>query len=110
MLVAPIVFLAIDRERITASTIYLSVILISMFIVVYFVVFELLFGHTIGKRIFNFKVITTNGGSPTVYQILIRNFLRVIDHIFLIGGVIVVLSKRKQRLGDLLSKTMVKEM
>ncbi|UCD03089.1 MAG: RDD family protein [Candidatus Aenigmatarchaeota archaeon] len=75
----------------------------------YFIYFEGTTGQTIGKRIANIKVVRMDGKPMTYMDALIRTILRIIDGIFfyLVGLIIIVVSKDKQRLGDMAAKTLV---
>jgi uncharacterized RDD family membrane protein YckC len=67
-------------------------------------------GATIGKKILRLKVIDASGLKLQFNQVLIRNILRIFDALpifYLLGGVFALLSKRYQRLGDLLAQTLV---
>jgi uncharacterized RDD family membrane protein YckC len=82
--------------------------------VVYFGFFEILFAATPGKLLSSLRVIEVGGGRPTWASIVLRNLVRVIDSIptyifplYVIGGISVLLSKQRQRLGDRLARTTV---
>lgn len=69
-------------------------------------------GRTIGKRIFNIRVITTEGGPVRFRHAAIRSMIGTFDFFFPApGGLIAVsfalLTKRSQRLGDLAAGTIV---
>jgi len=90
---------------------------------------ELLFsGQTVGKRILQIKVVSLDGGEPTLGQYLLRWFLRfyewsyIVFFLFwangfmgfflLLGGgitsiIVMLLSPRSQRLGDMVASTVV---
>lgn len=98
----------------------------------YYLLFELFFfGQSIGKRLLNIKVVSIDGYKPTVIQYLLRWVFRLVDlgfvsltylaiagvssggliTVFLIPNVIAffvyINSKKQQRLGDLVSGTVV---
>ena len=61
-------------------------------------------------------VVVKEDGSPLTYKAsLIRNLLRIVDALiilngiptYLIGGITLLLTKKKQRIGDLVAKTVV---
>ncbi len=87
-----------------------AVAVIATFFVYYFVP-ESLFAATPGKLIMGIKVVNRNGGPCTVVQALVRNLLRLIEANpiigGLVGGLVVVFTKHKQRIGDLLAGTVV---
>lgn len=72
-------------------------------------------GQTIGKKLMKIVVVKEDGSPCTYTTSLIRNLLRIIDVLipigntptYLIGGVVILLTKRKQRIGDLLAKSVV---
>ncbi len=81
-------------------------------LVAYFVVFEALWGRTLGKLITGTVVIDRNGRAPGFAKALVRTVLRLIEvNPLLIGGlpagIALLVTKRHQRLGDLLAGTYV---
>lgn len=65
-------------------------------------------GQSIGKRIMKIKVISLDGGRPTVSQYLMRWLFRIID--FGVGGgvcaiICVAVTEKHQRLGDVVAGT-----
>ena len=66
-------------------------------------------GQSVGKRAMNIKVITLEGGQPSLSQYLIRWMFRIVDFgLFLLPGFFsVILSQRSQRIGDLIAGTIV---
>jgi len=53
----------------------------------YFVITESIFGYTLGKRIFDLKVVTVNGNKPSFKKVFIRNISKIV-FVFLILDVI----------------------
>jgi uncharacterized RDD family membrane protein YckC len=53
----------------------------------YFVISESIFGYTLGKRIFDLKVVTVNGNKPSFKKVFIRNISKIV-FVFLILDVI----------------------
>jgi uncharacterized RDD family membrane protein YckC len=108
-----------------------GLVLIVIFIPMLFFTFlcELfLEGQTIGKKLFKIRVISTDGGEPTMGQYALRWFLRFYEWGFIVlflfwanisvgflalffGGfvsvIIIALSKKNQRLGDIVGETIV---
>jgi len=86
-------------------------------------------GQTIGKRIFKIKVVSLDGGEPTLGQYALRWFMRFYEWAFIIfflfwynasgilclvvGGItsiiIISISPKSQRLGDIVAGTVVVE-
>ncbi|WP_251343197.1 RDD family protein [Haloplanus halophilus] len=68
------------------------------------------FGKTIGKALVNIRVASTDGSAPSLGAALIRNVARLVDwlpSLYLVGIAGMVLSDRRQRLGDRLAGTTV---
>jgi uncharacterized RDD family membrane protein YckC len=100
------------RGRLTIGLTHVSPTLLPWLVfglIVYFTVFEILFAATPGKLLSSLRVVDLNGRRPTWTAILLRNVVRPIDLIggYIVGGVAVLLSRRRQRLGDLAGKTLV---
>lgn len=76
---------------------------------VYGAAFEAVFGWTPGKRLFGIVVREADGSSLTVRSALIRNAFRYVDAIglYAVGFLILALTERRQRLGDLAAGTVV---
>lgn len=82
---------------------------------VWCLVWELLTATTPGKRLFGCRVMTTEGGRPTSRQVILRNVTRVV--MFGLGApgwivtlmTIVLVTRNRQRIGDLLARTVVVE-
>ncbi len=74
----------------------------------YFVFFETLWqGQTPGKRYCKIRVIRDDGQPVRVAQAILRALVRPIDDTFFIGLLLIVLTKREKRLGDLIAGTLV---
>jgi len=75
----------------------------------YYVVMEVQMGGTLGKLAMGLKVVKESGEKMDWQASIIRNLLRIIDGIFfyLVGAIIVWVSKKKQRLGDIVEHTLV---
>jgi len=77
---------------------------------VYFTYFEGTSGQTIGKKFTHIKVIKENGSKCDFGSALVRNILRIIDHLpflYILGIILIAATEKKQRLGDMLAKTIV---
>jgi uncharacterized RDD family membrane protein YckC len=77
----------------------------------YYWLFEALFGATIGKTIVGVTVRGVTGGGCGAKRSLIRNLLRLVDGLLLyfVGFLFALVSRKRQRLGDLLAGTVVVE-
>jgi uncharacterized RDD family membrane protein YckC len=83
----------------------------------YFCITELCWGRTLGKVIMGTVVVNKHGKYPNIFQVLIRNILRIFEaNPFLFGiysaggfpaGMLVLMTKRKQRAGDMFAGTYV---
>ncbi len=76
----------------------------------YFTVFEALpAGKTFGKMLVGIRVADVSGGKASFGQAFMRNLLRLIDGLllYLVGLILALNSKRKQRLGDQVAHTIV---
>lgn len=80
--------------------------------VAYFPLLEWRFGATLGKLLCRTRVVGPDGGRPSFSQALVRSLLRLIEvNPVLMGGIpagiMVLASKKKQRLGDMAAGTFV---
>jgi len=77
----------------------------------YFILLEWLWnGQTFGKRIFRLRVINEDGSPAQFTAVLIRNLLRLVDFLpalYGVGVLVIVLSPKSQRLGDMAAGTYV---
>jgi uncharacterized RDD family membrane protein YckC len=80
--------------------------------VAYYVVPEWLWGRTLGKLITGTVIVNESGGRPGLGQVVVRTLMRLIEvNPLLMGGIpagiVAAISKRKQRLGDMIANTYV---
>jgi uncharacterized RDD family membrane protein YckC len=75
----------------------------------YFIVMEATTGQTLGKMAMKLKVVKKDGAKLDWQASIIRNLLRIIDGFFfyLVGAIVIWMSKSKQRLGDMAANTIV---
>jgi uncharacterized RDD family membrane protein YckC len=67
-------------------------------------------GQTLGKKLLRLRVVDEQGLRLQFSQIVMRNLLRFIDSLpalYLVGGLVCLLNKRAQRLGDFAANTIV---
>lgn len=67
-------------------------------------------GQTLGKRVVGLRVMDIRGLRLHPSQIVIRNLLRAVDSLplsYLLGGIVCLLTRHGQRLGDLAGNTIV---
>ena len=75
--------------------------------IIYFTLSELLMrGQTIGKRLLRIRVVKASGFSLDPLSILVRNVFRAVDELPWLW-IVPVLSKRRQRFGDMVGGTVV---
>jgi len=75
----------------------------------YMLVMELLTCRTVGKVLTGTSLLAETGTRPASWQILVRNVLRLLELVpqFWILGLLVLLSRNRQRLGDIFARTLV---
>ena len=75
----------------------------------YALVMELLVQRTVGKLLMGTRVLSERGTAPHVLQTILRNVLRLLELMppFWLLGFLVVLSRNRQRLGDIFARTLV---
>jgi len=78
----------------------------------YFVLCEMLWsGRSVGKKAAGLRVVRTEGTSVGFWSSLLRNVTRLVDmmpgFMYLVGSVLVLVTPKNQRLGDILGGTMV---
>ncbi len=82
---------------------------VTLLLLAYFVLLEAGVGATLGKLVAGTQVRGTEGGRASLRAALIRNLMRLVDGIavYLVAAITVLLTKRNQRLGDLVAGTVV---
>lgn len=84
-----------------------------LILIIYFIYFEYKFGQTLGKKILGIKVFMDDGKQLTLKASIIRNLLKLFDG-YIFGGwltlILVYVTPKKQRLGDILAHTVVVKM
>ncbi|MBN2444202.1 MAG: RDD family protein [Spirochaetales bacterium] len=77
----------------------------------YFILFEVIMeGQSPGKKLMRIRVIKTNGESPDLPTIILRNLLRAVDAFpvyNLVGGLVSIIDSKSRRIGDIISGTIV---
>lgn len=100
-------FAGID-ERIS-ETAFIVIVILPVFL--YYLLTETLMnGQSIGKKLMHIKVISLDGGQPSLRQYLLRWIFRLIDVTFsqgVIAVIAVAISHKGQRLGDMVANTTV---
>jgi uncharacterized RDD family membrane protein YckC len=79
--------------------------------IVYFIVMEALKGATVGKMAMGLRVVKAADGSAISWmESIIRNILRIVDalpFLYIIGMILIAVTAKKQRVGDLAAGTIV---
>ena len=75
----------------------------------YFIVLEAMTGATIGKMLLGLKVVRVDGHPIAWRESIIRNLLRIVDGfiLYLVGLILILTSRKRQRLGDRIAETLV---
>lgn len=75
----------------------------------YFAIMESRFGQTLGKMALGIKVVREDGGTIGAREAVLRTLMRIVDGIgsYLVALVVVLISGKNQRLGDMVAKTLV---
>lgn len=79
-------------------------------LLIYLIVAEAVWGQTLGKKLFGIKVMMQDGKNCTVLGAILRNVFRIIDMIFggyLLAIIVMTITPKRQRIGDLIAKTVV---
>lgn len=82
-----------------------SIPLLAWFI--FFPIIEGYTGQTIGKRLLRIKVVKSDFSKISVTSSFLRHIFDIIDFIFFVGLIIATTNKSNQRIGDLVSNTIV---
>jgi uncharacterized RDD family membrane protein YckC len=95
----------------------MAILILTVFLIFasYFIFFEWLWdGQTPGKRLMKLRVIRDDGRPITLWEAIARNLLRVFDAapgfavpIYSVGLIVIFLSGRDQRVGDIFAGTVV---
>ncbi len=102
-------------EELPKWTVAILIIVLFLIFAGYFVIFEWLWnGQTPGKKLLKLRVIREDGRPITLWEALARNLLRIFDAVpgfvlpvYSIGLIVIFLSGRDQRVGDLFAGTVV---
>jgi uncharacterized RDD family membrane protein YckC len=66
-------------------------------------------GQTFGMQLFSVRVISKDGGPPSIGQLLVRWIFLIVDTLFacLVGLITILCSRQRQRVGDHVASTLV---
>lgn len=94
----------------TAAQVVVGIVVFSI-VWGYFPLWEILWaGRTPGKRAQHLRVVRSDGQPAGVASILVRNILRIVDFLpgfYAFGAIVMLVTRRSQRLGDLAAATIV---
>jgi uncharacterized RDD family membrane protein YckC len=79
-------------------------------VIIYFTLLEVLFGLTVGKALAGLRVVNRQGGPPRFEAVVLRNLLRPLEAwsaTAWLGGLVILWSAHRQRIGDHLAGTLV---
>jgi uncharacterized RDD family membrane protein YckC len=96
--------------NVSASLGTLGTLLLTVVSLAYFILMEGYMGQTVGKMIAGVKVVREDSGAtPGLGKATIRTILRIIDGLFLylVAFIVVLISGKNQRLGDMAAGTLV---
>jgi len=101
-----------DSDLFELPMVVLAIIILMLFAIYwgYFVFFEMIMnGQTPGKRRMKIRVVKEGGGPITFSDVAIRNLLRPVDGfaIYGVAGVVMFITGKMQRLGDMAAGTVV---
>lgn len=84
--------------------------MVGLIFIIYSTVTEAIWGQTLGKKLAKIKVMMVNGEACTLKAAILRNIGRFLDLIlggYLLGILSIILTHKKQRIGDLIAGTVV---
>ena len=86
-----------------------SALVFAAIVLGYFFFLESISGQTLGKALAGVRVVRVDGSRPSAGAVAARTVLRLIDGFlfYAVGLVVMLVSPRRQRLGDLAGKTTV---
>jgi uncharacterized RDD family membrane protein YckC len=98
-----------DGFKLTGRPALLVLTTVGVILLVYFIFAEATRGATLGKLAAGIRVQTVTGGRISLGAAIIRNVLRIIDGIavYLVAAISIMVTRRRQRLGDLAADTVV---
>jgi uncharacterized RDD family membrane protein YckC len=74
----------------------------------YFILTEMIWnGQSIGKRRLGLRVVRVGGRPVSLTASLVRNLLRIVDLLLLVGILVMIVDSRSRRLGDIAAGTLV---
>jgi uncharacterized RDD family membrane protein YckC len=80
-----------------------------LIVLAYYLGLETMYGQTLGKKVMGLRVVAIDG-PLTLGKVAIRTVLRIVDglpFLYLLGLIVVAVSKQNQRIGDMAAGTLV---
>lgn len=75
------------------------------------IIAEAVWGKTLGHHLVGLKIVTVDGNKPLFWQALVRRLFDIVDFFICLPGLVAFIliqsTKNHQRLGDIVSKTLV---
>ena len=68
---------------------------------------EALAGTSLGKRVLGLWVVNTKGGPPNVWQVIVRNLIKIVELLVWFLLLFMFFNPARQRMGDLAARTVV---
>lgn len=92
-----------------STVLFISTSFLLVFPFLYYIILEGWKGATAGKMICQIRVVKEDCSQCDIKSSIIRNLFRLIDGIsgYLVGAIVIWSSDKKQRLGDIIAKTVV---
>ncbi|WP_397334272.1 RDD family protein [Paenibacillus glycanilyticus] len=106
----PLVILVLVNNKSISldSTTQMYIQLVSFIaLLIYYIISECFFGETIGKKLMGLTIKSITPKKISFFRVLIRNLLRILDQGLFIGYLLIFVSKKKQRIGDMISGIIV---
>jgi uncharacterized RDD family membrane protein YckC len=106
-----IMYFLLQLTAINDAFIFMASFLLAIFIFwIYFIPLEAVYGQTLGKKLLGIKIIKVNGERIGWSASFLRNVLRIVDILpffYIVGLISILLTGKKQRIGDLAAQTIV---
>jgi uncharacterized RDD family membrane protein YckC len=85
----------------------LPAMLTIVLMVVHTTISEMIAATSLGKRLLSMRIVTDRGRKPRAWQILVRNLMKVMEMVAFLLLIFPFLSPLRQRLGDMVARTVV---
>lgn len=104
-----LIFALMSQSPENIEGLFSAILIMIFFPLAYYIILEGTKGATLGKMICGIHVVHEDGTPCDIPSAIIRNLLRLVDGLFgyLVGAIIIWNFDKKQRLGDIVAKTVV---